>query len=250
MKKKGYFTQLRKIVGACSIIIEVIDARFPEYKSRAIEKLVRQAGRKHLVVLSKVDLLSRKRMNSVITSMKVPCLAFSAKKRTGKAKMLKVLHTMAHGRDVKVGVVGFPNVGKSSLVNYLAGRRAARVSPRAGHTRGVQWIRLSEKILLMDSAGVIPIPEGKGRLALHAAIAPEDVGDPVPIAYQILRKLMSKNKGRLLRYYDLGEKAGNEEDILEKIAVRRGKLRRGGFPNIDDAAKLVIRDWQKGNIRI
>lgn len=250
MKKKGYFTKLRKVVAACNIIVEVVDARFPESKSIVIEKLVKQAGRRHLVVLNKTDLMNKKKLNTVITSMSVPCIVVSAKQRRGKAKILRVLHTMAHGRDVRVGVVGFPNVGKSSVINYLSGRHATGVSPRAGYTKGIQWIRLSEKVLLMDSPGVIPTPEGKGSLALRAAVSPEEMGDPIPTACQILRKIMSKNKSKLLRYYNIGEKAGDEEDILEKIALRRGKLLKGGLPNIDDAAKLVVRDWQKGNIRI
>jgi ribosome biogenesis GTPase A len=219
---------LLKVIRNSDIVIEVVDCRFPETRSRRLEELVRKNRKKLLIVLNKCDLLKE--------PIKTKYLLFSARTRRGKSKLLQKLNRLGGG---KVGVIGFPNTGKSSLINAVAGRKAARTSPKAGFTKGPQYIRAAHNILFFDSPGVIPSKESGETLSLIGAFDPDRV-DSVISFYKLLPKI----KDQLRKKFKSLPR--DKEKILEKIAVELNMVRKGGEPDLERAARHVIRRWQRG----
>jgi ribosome biogenesis GTPase A len=217
-----------KVIRNSDIVIEVVDCRFPDTKSPRLEQLVRKYRKKLLIVLNKSDLLKK--------PPRTDYLLFSAKTRRGKAKILEKLSAMGGGR---IGVIGFPNTGKSSMINALAGRRIVGTSPKAGYTKGPQYARVRNNLLFLDTPGVIPSKESKETLALIGAFDPDNV-DPIVAFYQLLPQIRDQLKDKF------GPLPESEDQILERIAEKRNMLKKKGELDLDRAAKYVIRMWQKG----
>lgn len=220
--------RVRKVVKQSDVLLEVVDARFPE-RSRRLMKMAR--GKRVLPIQNKADLLEGEVRDGI---------AFSAKTRKGRRQLLSELERLAQDGPIRVGVIGRPNVGKSSVINALRGKKSVRTSSKAGYTRGEQWIRLSPRVLLIDSPGVITWDESKEDLLLKDALDVDKAKDPVSAALT----LFGRNPWVLEA---LGLEATGEE-ALEEFARRTGKLKRGGLPNTREAARMIIRKWQKGQI--
>ena len=218
--------RVRRVINQCDVLIEVVDARFPT-RSKRLERMVRRRGKKLLLVTNKVDLVRGD----------VQGIPFSTKTGRGKRELMRELERLADG-EIRVGVIGRPNVGKSSLINALRGRRVARTSARAGFTRGEQWIRLSPKIMLVDSPGVITWSDEE-ELLLEDALDVDKARDPVSAAL----KLFSRHP-EVLEELEL---KGEGEEALEEFARKTGKLKKGGEPNVKEAARMIIRRWQRGD---
>jgi len=175
-------------------------------------------------------------------------IAISTRERHGKLKLLRTITYLIKKRPIIIGVVGYPNTGKSSVINYLAGRKKARTSPEAGFTKGKQWINLSRNIRLIDTPGVIPSKEkSKMELALKSAVT--RVEDAEETAAEIIRIIIRKRKfNTLKKRYGIKESI-NPSIILEMIAKSKNKLKKKGELDLDGAAKMVIHDWQKGKLK-
>ena len=146
-----------------------------------------------------------------------------------------------------IGVVGYPNTGKSSVINYLVGKKSARTSPVAGFTRGIQWIKLSRNFKLIDTPGVIPLQErSEADLAMKATLT--SIQDPETVAVQLISTILQKNKKLLEKKYSIKPKQKPEE-VLEQIAEAKKKLKKKGELDIESAARMVINDWQKGKLK-
>jgi hypothetical protein len=148
--------------------------------------------------------------------------------------------------EVRVGVIGYPNVGKSSVINLLKGRGSAGTSPQAGFTRGYQFVRLSKRIVLIDTPGVLA-RERKGETfaAKIGARNPQQLKDPDLAAMALIEEL----EGAVERHYGVPS-GGEPEDILERIARKQNYLKRGGGLDIDRMARRIVQDWQHGKIKI
>jgi len=144
-----------------------------------------------------------------------------------------------------VGIVGYPNTGKSSIINAIKGRASAPVSSVAGFTKGLQIIRVSSKIQLIDSPGVIPFVEQDDfLLAFLSAKSPEKLKDPEGDAMQLIDAL----GGKVEKFYGV-KKEEDSEQTLENIALKIKALKKGGIPDIKRAAMDILRKWQKGIIK-
>ena len=167
--------------------------------------------------------------------------------------MLEVLEETIKIKSVRpfyFAIVGYPDVGKSSLINYLVGRKKVKVSPLANTTRGQQYIKLTEDIMLVDTPGIIEVANVTA-LAIRGGISPEQLSDAIPVVVKIVRYLESNKVFHRLSYYDFKVKKGETiDDIVDRLLVQVAKKRnlklKGGDYNINEAAKIFMREFQRG----
>lgn len=243
--KKSSWDVVKRIIHEANIVVEVLDARFPEEtRNLEIEQKVRAQGKKIIYVLNKCDLVPKNELEQEKKKL-YPCVFVSSKNREGTSILRRTIIFTADRPDIKVGVLGYPNTGKSSLINALKGHRSAKVSPLSGFTKHSQWVRIDKRILLIDSPGVIPFGE-KSHLK-HVMISATDyskVEDPDLVAMD----LIALYKGTIENFYGV-ETQENPEKTLDAIAIKLNRLKKGGVPDLDAMARIIIKDWQKGKIR-
>ena len=155
----SFWGLVNSVIREADILLLVLDARLvTESRNIEIERKIREAGKPLVYVVSKSDLTDKEEAKRAASDLK-PMVLFSAKDYRGVRQLRKAIVIEAKRRgkeEITVGVLGYPNVGKSSLINALKGRGSAGTSPLSGYTRGLQKIRLSRKIMLIDTPGVIP----------------------------------------------------------------------------------------------
>ncbi|HLC52398.1 MAG TPA: GTPase [Candidatus Nanoarchaeia archaeon] len=241
----SFWKHVNEVLREAEIIIEVLDARMiDETRNKEVEDKVRLYGKRLLYVLTKCDLVQKEQIEPVKKTL-VPSVFVSSKDHLGTTILKKKILEMSRGKSVTVGVVGYPNVGKSSLINALAGRRAAKTSPESSYTKGIQKIRVDSKILLLDSPGVFPSMEkDRNKHGKTGAVDHSKIKDPETAALN----LINDEKNLIKKYYDL--KSNDIEQILEELAIKFRKLEKGGKPNIEVAARFLLKEWQRGKIRI
>ena len=146
--------------------------------------------------------------------------------------------------SIIVGVIGFPNVGKSSLINSLKRSRVAGTGNTPGFTKGIQEVYLDKDIVLLDSPGVVLSKDNSDSLILRNVIKVEDVEDPItPVEALVMRV----NRKEVLREYRIPN-FNTVNEFLASVARKTGKLIKGGIPDTKAAAKIVLRDWNNGKI--
>ncbi|KAL9039661.1 MAG: hypothetical protein Q9214_004786 [Letrouitia sp. 1 TL-2023] len=302
------FDQVYKtVLSSADIILYVLDARDPNgTRSREIEREIMAAnsGSKRLIlILNKIDLVPPSVLKAWLAYLRIsfPALPLRASNPAPNARtfdhkaftvrgtsetLLRALKTYAHEKSLKrsttVGILGYPNVGKSSVINALVSRlggarrsqaTACPVGAEAGVTTALREVKLDNKLKLIDSPGIVFPPsdsdgetEGnraliqnkdrQNRLILLNAIPPKTITDPVPAVTLLLRRLSESESGtsNLLSVYDLpplilGADGDVTTDFLVQVARRRGRLGKGGVPNLSAAAMTVITDWRDGRIQ-
>lgn len=253
---RGFFWRVRRMIEKSDIVIEVLDARFAEQtRNPALEKFIFREDKKLVLVINKADLVSRTygkaQMKKLQRAADAPCVLFSAKKRYGTKKLRTAIGRASVGKEVKLCIIGYPNTGKSSLINILRGKRVAGIGREPGFTRGQQYVSLTKKIMLIDTPGVIPIQErDEFRLALLGAKSPGQLGDVKEVAERLILFLRGQDPEALAGRYRLQprEIQGQAHEILESIAVARKKLRKGAEPDTNAAARILIKDWQENRL--
>lgn len=249
MKPKKTFNEIvREVIERSDIILEVLDARFPEKtRNREIEDIAKEQGKKIIYVLNKCDIADRKETEMAKKRLH-PCIFVSSTKRLGTTLLLKEIMRWTAGFDkesVYVGVVGYPNTGKSSVINILSGKHAAGTSPKSGYTKGEKLVRLGKNVYLIDTPGVFSYGEiDDAKSLLTAAKDQSKFKDTVEAA----RKLVKALDGKIERFYGM-EKSEDMDMVLEQIALKYKMLRKGGVPDVERMARQIINDWQKGKIK-
>ncbi|KAL6202822.1 hypothetical protein ACLB2K_026527 [Fragaria x ananassa] len=253
---RAFYKELVKVIEASDVILEVLDARDP-LGTRCIdmEKMVRKSGpNKHLVLLlNKIDLIPREAVEKWLTYLReeLPAVAFkcstqeqksnlgwksSSKKSKpsnllqtsdclGAETLLKLLKNYSRSHEIKksitVGIIGLPNVGKSSLINSLKRCRVVNVGSTPGLTRSLQEVQLDNNVKLI-----------------------EKLEDPIGPVKEILKLCPAR---LLVSIYKLPS-FDTVDDFLQKVATVRGKLKKGGVVDIGAAARIVLHDWNEGKI--
>jgi len=242
----SFWKHVNKVIKEADLIIEVLDARLiEETQNKEIEDKIVQAGKKILYVINKCDLVNINALKNKIKKTGLhPHVFVSSKDRLGTTILKKKILEISRGQETTVGVVGYPNVGKSSVINALSGKGSARTSSESGYTKGFQKIKVDNKILLLDTPGVFPRREKDSFK--HGKIGAIDFGkikDPEIVAL----KLIDEKKELIKKNYQL--KNDDPELILEEIALKFKKLGKGNVPNLTSAALFLLKEWQTGKIK-
>ncbi len=242
------------------LVVEALDARLPK-TSRNYRFLNALASKKRVVLLNKADLADQDVTGQWINFLGKehwPVLAFSSKtnrdlKRFESLLMKQRPQNMKFKRPLRLIVVGIPNVGKSSVINRLAHKLAARTGNTPGVTRGPQWIRLRAGWEMLDTPGLLspnldPEKASPG-LAVIGAISPRAY-DHETVAQWLLDCLLQKERYRKLLqdYYGL-EPAGPDEGTetyLKRIGQSRRLLGPGGDVSKEKSSQVLLKDFRKG----
>jgi nuclear GTP-binding protein len=148
---------------------------------------------------------------------------------------------------ITVGIVGFPNVGKSSLINSLTRARSVGVSPTPGYTKVAQEVILDKNIRLIDSPGIVFADGQTASTALRNCVHVESMEDVLTPVQAIVEKCPAPY---LMQVYGISQfPRGDAMAFLALVARAMGKLKKGGVPNVDSAARIVLHDWNHGKIK-
>jgi nuclear GTP-binding protein len=248
--------ELYKVIDSSDVVIQVLDARnVPGTRSKQIENYLRKnAGHKHLIfVLNKCDLVPNwvtKRWVKFLGKT-TPTLAFHASLSTpfGKGALISLLRQFAklHSdkKQISVGIIGYPNVGKSSVINTLVKKKSCKVAPIPGETKIWQYITLMKRIYLIDCPGVVyDTGDSETEIVLKGVVRAERLPDPTEHVAAILERV---KPDYLRNQYHVAEWT-DEEDFMRQIANRTGKLLKGGEPDYNGVAVCIINDWQRGKL--
>lgn len=255
-QSKRIWNELYKVIDSSDVVIQVLDARDPMgTRSKFIENFMRkEKAYKHLVfVLNKCDLVPTwVTQRWVMTlSAEYPTMAFHASITNpfGKGALINLLRQFsrlhADKRQISVGFIGYPNVGKSSVINALRAKKVCSVAPIAGETKVWQYITLMRKIYLIDCPGVVyPTGDSDTEIVLKGVVRVENIKDPEDHIPEVLSRV---RREYLVKTYKI-ESWDDATDFLEKLGRRTGKLLKGGDPDITTVAKMVLNDWQRGKL--
>jgi ribosome biogenesis GTPase A len=238
-KASDEWTPLRRLIHDADVIVEVVDAR--DIGGTRLPLAERMSGTARLLILAnKTDLLpGGPKIPEKTRIMWVNARNPAEKQRR---KIIEAILSRTKKRPARALLVGYPNVGKSTLINQLANRKAAKVSPVAGTTKDIQWVRISEELVITDYRGVYPKGERSAELLRKGAINPNDKGEAY--AYGFADKVLATPVLRrwLEKKYDLSlARAKDGEDVLRMMALRRGWLLKGGEPDISGAGRHLLR---------
>lgn len=262
---------IQEYIKKVDVVIELLDARIPRSSANpVIIELINQ--KPHIILLNKVDLadpVATKEWTEFLASKGITVLAIDSKSGKGNKALIRAVEQLSkpiierwlnkgiRSRSIRTIILGIPNVGKSTLINSLAGSAATRTANKAGHTRGQQWVKIGKNMELLDTPGVLwPKLEDQraaARLAMTGAIS-DDVYDLENVMKQLLGHLKDNTPEILVERYKLKpEEMENLDDILENIGRRRGCLVSGGIVDLDKARRIVLADYRNaklGNITL
>ncbi|KAF5905815.1 nucleolar GTP-binding protein 2 [Clarias magur] len=255
-QSKRIWGELYKVIDSSDVIIQVLDARDPMgTRSQNIETyLKKEKPWKHLIfVLNKCDLVPTwvtKRWVAVL-SQEYPTLAFHASLTNsfGKGSLIQLLRQFGKlhtdKKQISVGFIGYPNVGKSSVINTLRSKKVCNVAPIAGETKVWQYITLMRRIFLIDCPGVVyPSEDSESDIVLKGVVQVEKIRNPEDHIGAVLERAKAEY---IQKTYHIPSWS-SAEDFLEKLAFRTGKLLKGGEPDMPTVSKMVLNDWQRGRI--
>ncbi len=256
-KQRGkYPVLIKKIIQDSDIILEILDARFiEETRNLEIEEEIELQNKKLIYVLNKSDLLLNKKLKKINLSSSILVSCKNRKDIKKLRELIKIFSKKIKKQDdekIIVGIIGYPNTGKSSLINLLIGKSSAGVGSEAGFTKGIQKLKLDENILLLDSPGVIPEEkyshtekEKISKQTIAGGRSFSQVKEPEIVVAELIKEYPSI----LEKFYNI-QADGDSEILIEELGRKKGFLKKGGLVDIDRTARQILRDWQKGEIRV
>ncbi len=261
--KKELAGQLKRV----DLVLEIRDARIPLSSiNQDFEELLQH--KKRILIFNKTglaDQLVTKKWDESYQKQNIPFLFIDAISKSHMQKILPLSRNIMQQKwsafrkrgirppTLKLLICGIPNVGKSSLINRLSGRKAAETGPTPGVTRHQDWIKLGSDVELLDTPGIlwpkITDRETGLRLAITGAIKDSIVGTS-QLSNYLINILKKKFPVNLQKFYKLMPEDLNllPEDILKKIAENRGCLKRGGAIDASRAESLLLRDFRQGKL--
>lgn len=263
VKARRIITENLKLV---DVVIELLDARIP-YSSANPMLQELTAGKPRLVALNKSDLADAavtKRWLEHFRAAGIPAVAIDSMSGKGMKQLVRQTEDLAraktekfvsHGakaRAARVMILGIPNVGKSSLINRLAGAVKAKAADKPGVTRAKQWIKIGSSLDLLDTPGILwPKFEDMTvglKLAFTGAISDESY-DMEKVVEVFLDTMRREYPERIRERYKLKEELPEEpRELLEAIGRKRGCLLRGGIIDMEKAQHIVMNEFRAGKL--
>ena len=247
----GYWPIVKRVLKDSDIVLLILDVRMPElsYNSE-VDRLARFYRKPLVKVFTKSDLVSLDKIRELKRKYR-EVFFVSGKENLGLSKLKRYLLITAHKMKIDnpiIGIVGYPNVGKSALINALAKRAKARISERAGTTKNIQWIKAGS-LRILDSPGVVPIEDNEVKLGVLGAKNPEKMKDSWKVAFEIIRIMLRNDKEKLESFYEINTEGKDEYEVLLDIGRSRKFLIKGGEVDENRTTVQIIRDWMKNKIR-
>jgi len=246
----SFVKKVGSVIRKADIILFVLDARTPlETRNVRVEHIIAEKDKGLIYVINKSDLVDKNSLRGISKQLS-PCVFISASEKKGigllrERILIEASKRGIKGRNVIVGVLGYPNVGKSSLINVLSSRKVAPTSNVAGTTKDPRTVRSRSGIILIDSPGVIPsIGRDEVKLAFIGTIDFSRVKDPEAVFFALL----DSHPGVIERFYGVAV-SSDKDETLEQIALKKGILIKGGKPDSGRMARKILQRWQKGEIR-
>lgn len=237
------------------VVLELVDARAPlSTKLPDINSLV--GSREIITVLNKADLADREVTEAWIKAFKeqgIRAVAVDSLRKSGFKQLFALINSTKKRTLLKAKrcmIVGIPNVGKSSLMNQLAGRKSAKTGDIPGVTRNKMWLKVSDNLELLDTPGILwPKFEDKSvglKLAVLGSIK-EELLDLQQLATILINFLAAYYPDKLKARYDVDSQTP-PLGVLEKIAQNRGFLLAGGTPDVERSAKTLVSEFRQGKL--
>lgn len=262
----GHMAKSRRQIGEKLKLINVaviaIDARAPK-STLSPDLLELLSGKACIVVLNKSDLANEHQTKLWTEYYKREfgtALAFNAM-RDKKGVLLSAISKAAAPviaryaekgvrKTIRVLVAGIPNAGKSAIINRLVGRKSAKEGDKPGVTRGLQWVKLSDTLELLDSPGLlwpkIESQETAAKIAICGSLK-QEILDETALAVALIDMLSAAAPGAIAGRYGVEEK-GAAHEILEAICVKRGFLQRQGETDTERGAKVLLDEFRGGRL--
>ena len=265
----GHMAKTKRLIiehlKAVDVAAELLDARIPLASANPmVEELL--SGKPRIVILNKADLADpgmTKAWESYYKRKGVAAVSMSCGNGKDKKKFLRLIKEAAgpmlekwkrrglKTRSARIMILGIPNVGKSTLINFISGIAAARTANTPGHTRGKQWVRLSQGLDLLDTPGVLwPKFEDQVaalRLAATGAIA-GDVFDADTVVPELMRVLARTAPDALREKYGIEDAAADPQILLAQAGKRRGCILPGGAIDYARVQTMILNDFRSGKL--
>ena len=273
-KTRKQITEDLKLV---DIVIELLDARIPiSSQNPNIAEITK--NKKKIIVLNKCD-MADERQNKLwveyFKEKKIPAVLVNSHSGKGIDNFIKEIEKIMQvdlekeaekgrvGRKIKAMILGIPNVGKSSFINRISKKATAGVGNRPGVTKQKQWIRINEKIELLDTPGVLWPKFESEEVALNLAFTgtiKEEILDRLEIAYHLTKFLLAKHRKKLCERYKLDEnyieetlsqdqpENSNIYEIMLQIGKNRGCIMSGGRVDEEKMARIILDEFKNGEL--
>ena len=277
----GHMAKTRKQIAEdlkiIDIVIELLDARIPvSSQNPDIAQIIK--GKKKIIVLNKCDLADEKESKKWISyfeSKNIPAVLVDSNTGRGIDNVIRKIEKIMDeekeiqakkgrvGRKIRAMILGIPNVGKSSFINRISKKTTAEVGNKPGVTKQKQWIRINEKVELLDTPGVLWPKFESEEVALHLAFTgtiKEDVLEKTEVAYSLVKFLLENARENLCNRYGLKSEyieeilnRDNPEnfniyEIMLEIGKKRGCMISGGIVDEEKTSKIILDEFKNGKL--
>ena len=268
LKAKKQIIEDLKLV---DIVIELLDARIPiSSRNPDIQEITK--NKKKIIVLNKCDLSNEKENQKWISyfeSKGEVAILTDANSGYGIQNLMMQIENLTQeqqskmeqrgrsGRKIKAMILGIPNVGKSSLINRISKKTSANVGNKPGVTKQKQWIRINEKVELLDTPGVLWPKFENEEVAMHLSFTgtiKEEILDKVEVAYQLIKFLLENYKEELYNRYKLDQEYIEKDlgkdayQVMLEIGKKRGCIISGGNIDEEKVSRLILDEFKNGII--
>ncbi|BCR22053.1 ribosome biogenesis GTPase YlqF [Borrelia sp. HM] len=241
-----------------NVVLEILDARAPiSSKNPLIEKIIKNTKKNKIILLNKSDLTQEREIlkwkeyfetlgnHVIITNIYKKGIRKQIIDNIKKIANVKKINN--YKEKIKILVIGVPNVGKSSIINLLVGKKSTSVANKPGHTKNIQIVKINEEINIFDMPGILWHNLENQEIAKKLAILDmikNEILDHTELALYLLKEMHINNKKKLLKKYNIT--SIDSLKILEEFGIKRGLINKKHKIDIERASKILIKEYREG----